>query len=88
MGNAKMNDQRLAVQERLNQVFREIFDDESIVIHDAMTAKDIYEWDSLMHITLVVGTEKEFGMELTAEEIGNLNSVGELLDIISERMTR
>ena len=83
-----MNDQRLAVQERLNQVFREIFDDESIVIHDAMTAKDIYEWDSLMHITLVVGTEKEFGMELTAEEIGNLNSVGELLDIISERMTR
>ena len=45
------------IRERLTQVFREVFDDDALAIHDAMTAEDIEAWDSLNHVNLVVATE-------------------------------
>jgi acyl carrier protein len=79
---------RGAMQQRLQDVFRQVFDDETIVINDETTAKDIAEWDSLNHIILVVAAEKEFGLRLNAAEVGKLASVGALLDILVARSTR
>jgi acyl carrier protein len=75
-------------QERLQAVFRDIFDDESIVIHRAMTAKDIEEWDSLTHINLVVATEKEFGLRFSLAEIKALKNVGEFQDLIERKLAQ
>ena len=83
-----MDRARSVIQSRLNKVFQEVFDDESIVIFEEMTAKDLTEWDSLMHITLVVAVEKEFGMRLNASEVGKLENVGKMLDILVQRCTR
>ena len=83
-----MGENRDTLRQRLNKVFQEVFDDESIQITDAMTANDIEEWDSLMHITLVVATEKEFGLRLNAAEVGKLENVGAMLTIIEERTTK
>lgn len=82
-----MSQKRDVLKNRLNQIFRETFDDDRIEIFDAMTAKDLAEWDSLMHITLVVATEKEFGLELNADEVGKLKNVGEMLDLLEKRAT-
>ena len=41
------------IYERLTQVFRDFFDDDSIVIDEDTTADDIDDWDSLSHITLM-----------------------------------
>jgi acyl carrier protein len=79
---------REELKQRLNEVFRETFDDESLEIYEEMTAQDVQEWDSLMHITLVVATEKEFGLQLNAAEVGQLKNVGEMLDILQERATK
>ena len=73
-------------RQRLQEVFREVFDDDSIEIFDAMTADDIEEWDSLMHVTLVVAVEKEFGIRLNAAQVGGLKNVGEFLAVIGERL--
>jgi acyl carrier protein len=83
-----MTDRREQLKKRLNRVFQEVFEDKTIQITDAMTAKDIAEWDSLMHIALVVATEKEFGLRLNAAEVGKLQNVGAMLDILVERATR
>ncbi len=83
-----MKNNREELKRRLNEVFRETFDDESLEIYEAMTARDVEEWDSLMHITLVVATEKEFGLQLNAAEVGRLKNVGEMLDILDERATK
>ena len=50
------------VMERLTGVFRDVFDDDSIVITDQTTANDIEEWDSLEHINLIDAVEQEFHM--------------------------
>lgn len=79
---------REALKKRLNRVFQEVFDDDSIEIFDAMTADDLDEWDSVEHITLVVATEQAFGITVKAAEVGQLENVGAMLDILLERATR
>ncbi len=83
-----MNKNREELKRRLTAVFREIFSRESLEITEATAAHDIEEWDSLMHITLVVAMEKEFGLQLQAAEVGRLKNVGEMLDILEERATQ
>ena len=78
---------RKQVKEQLNKVFQEVFDDDGIQIFDEMNSDDIEEWDSLIHITLVVAVEKEFGLELNATEVGKLENVGAMIDVIMKRAT-
>ena len=75
-------------KERLNGIFCEVFDDETIEIFDSMTARDIEEWDSLMHITLVVAIEAEFGLRLNAAEVGKLENVEAMIALLQERATK
>ena len=50
------------VYETLNGVFQDVFDDESIEVHDETTSDDIDGWDSLEHINLIGAVEQEFGV--------------------------
>lgn len=74
------------IRHRLNQIFRDLFDDDSIEIHDAMTAQDIDDWDSLNHINLIVATEKEFGVRFTTKEVANLANVGEFVALLAGKL--
>lgn len=72
------------VYERLNKVFREVFDDETIVLEDATTADDIEDWDSFEHINLVVAVENEFSFKIPMGKVITMKNVGEMVDIILE----
>ena len=74
------------VFERLNKVFRKVFDDKSIVLSRATTAKDIEDWDSIEHITLIGAVEKEFHMRFQMKEVSSMKNVGEMADIIRSRV--
>ncbi len=80
-----MSEKKQEINKRLTQVFHDVFDDEDIQIFDEMSAKDLEEWDSLMHITLVVATEKKFGVQLNAAEVGQLKNVGEMIELLMKR---
>lgn len=67
---------------RLNEVFRDVFDDDSIVVTDTTTADDIEEWDSLEHINLIAAVEQEFGMKFNMGQVVSMKNVGEMADII------
>ena len=77
---------REEVFERLNKVFRDIFDDESIEVKEETTSNDIEDWDSLEHINLVVAVEQEFGMKFNMNEVTSMKNVGEMVDIILARV--
>ncbi len=73
------------IYSRLNKVFRDVFDDDSIVVNPKTTADDIEDWDSLEHITLINAVEREFKMKFKMGEISGMKNVGEMASIIAER---
>jgi len=70
---------------RLNQVFQDVFDDDEMEIFPEMTARDLDDWDSLKHITLVLAVEKEFSVQLNAAEVGALENVGQMIALLQVR---
>lgn len=68
---------------KLNEVFCDVFDDESITINDTTTVADVEDWDSLEHINLIVAVEKKFGFKFNIGELNKMENVGEMVDIIS-----
>lgn len=69
----------------LDEVFQDVFDDESIHVTETTTADDIEDWDSLEHINLVVAIENHFGIKFNMNEVTTMKNVGEMVDIIVER---
>lgn len=75
---------REEIYERLNEVFRDVFDDEEIVVTDETTAADVDGWDSLMHITLIEAVEDEFDISFDMKTVVKMKNVGEMVDYIEE----
>lgn len=67
---------------KLNEVFQDVFDAESITVTETTTADDIEEWDSLEHINLLAAVEQEFGMKFNMGQVVSMKNVGEMADII------
>ncbi len=67
---------------KLEQVFRDIFDEEELTINNETTAEDIEDWDSLAHINLVVAIEKEFDVKFALGELQALRNVGDMVDLV------
>ncbi len=74
------------IREKLNSIFQDVFDDESIQINDTTNAESIEDWDSLMHINLIVATEKEFEVKFALGETQKLQNVGEMIVLINKKM--
>jgi acyl carrier protein len=79
MKSADLND-------RMTSVFREVFDDDSLVLSPEMSADDIDDWDSLSHIRLIVSHEKEFGVKFKTTEIGDIRNVGGFIDLLKSKL--
>ena len=60
---------REEVMKTLNEIFCDVFDDDSIVLTDETNSSDIDDWDSLEQINLIVNIENEFGMVFDMAEV-------------------
>ena len=74
--------ERKVIFEKLNEIFRDVLDNDEIELKDETRADDIEEWTSLTHIQLIVEIEKAFNLRFTSEEILEWNNVGEMVDSI------
>jgi len=72
--------------ENLTDVFRTVFDQPDLVLHNAMTAADVENWDSLNHIDLIVAIEKKFKIKFTTREVTGLKTVGDLADLTAKKV--
>jgi acyl carrier protein len=67
------------VRDRLQELFREVFGDDGIVLEDGTGAGEIAGWDSLMHINLVIAMEQRFGVKFTTAEIAGMKAPGQTI---------
>jgi acyl carrier protein len=75
------------IKSQVTQIFRDVLDNEAIILYRKTTAADVEGWDSLAHITLIVAIEKEFKIRFDLVELKPLQNVGEFLDLIQRKIS-
>jgi acyl carrier protein len=73
------------ISTKLTGIFRDVFEDDDLVIARTTCAADVPGWDSLMHVTLVLQVERAFGIRFSSREVAMLRDAGELQDLIDAR---
>lgn len=76
----------MELQDRLNDIFCEVFDDDDIKIAPEMTANDVDGWDSLSHVNLIVAIETKFNIRFSQKELLAFKNVGDLLNSIRSKI--
>lgn len=71
--------------ERLNRIFREVFDDETLVVTDSLSDQTLSAWDSFYQVKLVIAVQEEFGISLSTEEAVALTGVAALKRFLEKR---
>jgi acyl carrier protein len=69
---------------QLQTIFDTVFL-EPVVLTPDLSAKDVPEWDSLAHISLMVSVEKAFGVRFRVGEVENAKNIGEFAELILRR---
>lgn len=69
----------------IQEIFRDIFDDSSIVLYDSMTAHHIDNWDSINHINLLSAIQQEFKIKFDLKELQQVHNVGSIIDLILKK---
>jgi acyl carrier protein len=73
---------------RLSKIFGDVFDEDEIDVTPGLSAKDVTGWDSLTHVRLMLTVERAFNTKFSAQEIGSLENVGELVALIRKHIYR
>ena len=79
-----MNEQQL---EKLTEIFRILFNNNTLTLNDDMVATDVPGWDSFNHINLMISIEEEFGIKFTYEEVAKMQNVGELKNLLNGKLS-
>lgn len=76
---------RIDILEKLSIIFRETFNDNSIVLLDDMTPADVENWDSLTHMLMITKVEEIFGVKFKLKELNKLKRVGDIILLLEEK---
>lgn len=74
------------IRNRVQKVFRDVFEDAELIVSEKTTAADIPTWDSLTHISLILALEEEFKIEFTSLEVTSMSCVGDLFVLLKEKL--
>ncbi len=79
-----MNREQLLAE--INDIFKDAFMDDDLVITEETNAEDIEDWDSLMQITLITTIEGKYGIEFTLDDSLAMKNVGDMMDLIIQKV--
>jgi acyl carrier protein len=80
-----VNDTVTLTDQRLQQIFREVFENDKLAFSDNLSAESMPEWDSLAHMKLIMACEEEFGVKFSIEETVESNSVAKLKAVLAAK---
>ena len=70
----------------IQQIFRDIFDDDSLVITPESNASNVEDWDSLNHVNLVTAISKKYHIKFGLAELQELKNVGDMIKLIEKKL--
>jgi acyl carrier protein len=70
----------------VRNIFREVFENDKLEIYDSMQAKDVPNWDSLTHITLIMAIEDAFRIKFSTREVMGFQNVGEMMQCLRSKL--
>ena len=73
------------IMHKLQEVFDDVFLD-PVSITPELSASEVPEWDSMLHISLVLAVESAFGIRFRVGEVEATKNVGEFADLIGKRV--
>lgn len=74
------------ILEKIQEIFRDIFDNEELTLTIETTKDDVEEWDSLATINIILALESEFGIKIVLEEAAEFNNIKYIVDLIDKKM--
>lgn len=77
---------RKQILKTVENIFREIFDDENLKISESTKSDDIEGWDSLEHINIINSIEKQFKIKFDISEITRLTNIDSFVDLINKKL--
>lgn len=72
---------------KLTSIFRDVFNDETIIIKEEINADDIGSWNSLSHMLMITEVENNFSIKFRLKEISKLKDIGSLINLIESKVT-
>ncbi len=75
----------MEIETKLQDVFRDVFQDDSLVILPEMTAGDVDKWDSITHLIMISKVEEVFNASFRLKELIKLKNVGDLIALLKEK---
>lgn len=79
--------ERTEIFTKIELIFREVFDDNTIQIAEEMSAADIEEWNSLNHMILVSEVEKVFSIKFKLKDLNKMRNIGDMMDIVTSKLS-
>jgi len=76
----------MTVIQELNQVFRRVFEDDTIEIYPELVSHQVPGWDSFSYVTLLMSVEDHFGIEFEPRDVANLPNVGALITLVEKKL--
>ena len=73
---------------KIQDIFRDLFDDKTLEIRNETNSSHIEDWDSLNNINLLVAIEKEFDIKFTINELQSLNDVGAMIELMMSKLNK
>jgi acyl carrier protein len=74
------------ISDKLTVVFRNILNNQALVLTGELTANDVDNWDSLTHMLIINEVEKEFSIRFKLKELNKMRNVGDMIDLIQSKL--
>ncbi|MDR0917989.1 MAG: acyl carrier protein [Oscillospiraceae bacterium] len=72
--------------EKLQEIFRDVFDFPDMIITRDMTAEDVEDWDSLAQMNLVANAEATFSIQFVLDDMLSWKNIGDFYDCIESKL--
>lgn len=78
------------VRSTLEEVFRDVFEDDALEFRDDLTASDVEQWDSIHHVDMIIAVEQALGVRFATAEVARLKepgqTAGNLVRMVEEKL--